>query len=468
VKLLFLLSQANLTRHFDSVLLTLADRGHHVHVASPRIEHIPLTGALARHPRITDGKCPDGRGDRWRDAVRTLRCMADYARYLDPDFAAAVKLRDRACRTMAKALTADARTHVKVRCPSCGTRIMDDDVAQLVRGLGDAGVAGFRRLLARIEATVPSDTGYDEYLREQRPDAVLVTPLVNLEMSQADWVKAARRARIPVAFPVFSWDNLTTKGLIHEWPDRVFVWNDLQRREAVRYHGVAEDAVVVTGAPRFDAFFAMTPKADRATFCRRLGLDPARPVITYLCSSDFVAVDEGAFVRTWIDDIRREPRLERCGVLIRPHPRLVDQWTAPDAARRFTQVRDVAVAPSRAMNADQLLYDTLFHSAAVVGLNTSAQIEAGILGKPVHTLLVPGFEGGQSGTLHFQYLLRANGGFVDRADDVDRHRASLAESVEGRHDAEGIRRFIERFVRPHGLAQPATPILADAIERLAS
>ena len=34
-------------------------------------------------------------------------------------------------------------------------------------------------------------------------------------------------------------------------------------------------------------------------------------------------------------------------------------------------------------------------------------------------------------------------------------------------DAERRRRFVESFVRPHGLDKPATPIFADAVEELA-
>jgi hypothetical protein len=118
------------------------------------------------------------------------------------------------------------------------------------------------------------------------------------------------------------------------------------------------------------------------------------------------------------------------------------------------------------MNADRLLYDTLYHSAAVVGLNTSAQIEAALLGKPVFTMLAPGFERGQQGTLHFRYLLAEEGGFVQVARDFDEHRRHLAEAVAGRHDRAATRAFIERFVRPAGLDRPATPMLADAIEQL--
>ena len=46
-------------------------------------------------------------------------------------------------------------------------------------------------------------------------------------------VKSAKAIGVPVVFPVFSWDNLSTKGLIHVQPDRVLVWNEHQKREAV-------------------------------------------------------------------------------------------------------------------------------------------------------------------------------------------------------------------------------------------
>jgi hypothetical protein len=127
----------------------------------------------------------------------------------------------------------------------------------------------------------------------------------------------------------------------------------------------------------------------------------------------------------------------------------------------------VGVAMSRILNADQSLYDALHHSAAVVGLNTSAQIEAGILGKPVFTLLAEGFEQGQQGTLHFHYLLKEQGGFVEMGRDLDEHMNHLAGALQGAVDVDGIRQAVERFIRPHGWHQPATPILAEAICALA-
>jgi len=169
------------------------------------------------------------------------------------------------------------------------------------------------------------------------------------------------------------------------------------------------------------------------------------------------------FVRSWIQQIRRAPTLASCNVIVRAHPRSVQQWSGVDVQSWGR----VGLSISRRLNADRILFDTLYYSDAVVGLNTSAQIEAGILGKPVLTLLAPGFEQGQQGTLHFKYLLREADGFVDLASNFDDHRRQLADAVAGRYDREQIRRAVERFIRPAGWDQPAAPYLADAILQLA-
>ena len=118
------------------------------------------------------------------------------------------------------------------------------------------------------------------------------------------------------------------------------------------------------------------------------------------------------------------------------------------------------------MNADQGLYDSLHHSGAVVGLNTSAMIEAGILDKPVLTLVMEEFAGGQEETLHFHYLRAANGGLLHEAHGFEEHVAQLGAALRAQ-DGDRIRKFVERFVRPRGLQTPVTPIMADEIERAA-
>jgi hypothetical protein len=113
-------------------------------------------------------------------------------------------------------------------------------------------------------------------------------------------------------------------------------------------------------------------------------------------------------------------------------------------------------------------FNSMFYSAAVAGVNTSALIESGIVGRPVFSLKAEEFSGTQEGTLHFQHLKNVNGGLLTMSASLAEHEAQLAAFLDGPPPAEPPgRRFIEAFIRPYGLDQPAGPRLADAIEATA-
>ena len=156
-------------------------------------------------------------------------------------------------------------------------------------------------------------------------------------------------------------------------------------------------------------------------------------------------------------------------MLVRPHPQNAAQWRDAD----LSAVPNVAVWPRAGAQPDAgdaraEFFDSLAHSAAVVGINTSALLEAAILGKSVLVPLVPQFAGTQEGTLHFRYLLHENGGFLHVASTLDEHADQLADAVEhGDDQAEQTRRFVESFLRPRGLDRSAAPILERELEQLA-
>jgi hypothetical protein len=104
----------------------------------------------------------------------------------------------------------------------------------------------------------------------------------------------------------------------------------------------------------------------------------------------------------------------------------------------------------------------------VVGINTSAMIEAAIVGRPVLSIRAADFAGTQEGTLHFQYLLPENGGFVRVAETFDEHAKQLADALASPDAArQQTQRFVDRFIRPRGRHVEATPVVADTLEALA-
>jgi hypothetical protein len=319
-------------------------------------------------------------------------------------------------------------------------------------------------MLRRAERAIPETSSIRAFVEQQRPDVMLLTPLIDLGSSQIEYLRAARALGIPTALCVWSWDHLSSKALVRECPDRVFVWNETQKREAIELHRVPPDRVVVTGAQCFDHWFDRAPSRTREEFCNRVGLDAKRPFALWVCSALIHgSPPEAPFVVEWIRHLRAsgDPALRNVGVLVRPHPSRVAEWESID----ITPL-DAVVWGSNPIDEDARAdyFDSIFHSAAVAGLNTSAFIEAGIVGRPVLTIVVPEFVENQHGTVHFDYLVTAGGGLLTVGDGFDQHFAQLARALAA--PAGERKPFVRDFVRPLGLDRPATPIFVDAVEAM--
>jgi hypothetical protein len=451
-----------------SLFRQLADRGHELHLA---FNELPGEGQLGRleqanlPPQATMGVAPQrGEYDGWRSVAALVRRLADLARYAHPRYQHAPVLRERMATKILGHLRKSGQFEPIGR--RLALRLAHRLAAETDAELSERTI----RTMARLEDAIPTSGRIDRYLREQAPDVVLVTAVVK-KPSQIEFLKSARHLGIPAAICVASWDNLTNKGLLKFTPERVFVWNDVQRREARDLHGIPADRVVATGAQPFDEWFDRQPSTSREEFVRKIGLDPVHPYVVYVASSAFITESAGEveFVVRWIEALRAsgDERLRRLGIVIRPHPGVPRRWQHAN----LSGFENAVVWPSEGVNpiTDQMrtdFFDTIAHSAGVVGINTTAMIEAAVIGKSVLTILAPEFA--QESTLHFHYLLEENGGFLHVASSLEEHAAQLARVLdEDPADAEQLRRFVESFVRPHGLDKPATPILADAVEELA-
>ena len=480
-RILFVMLQPGFIRYYEDALLALAADGHHVHLAF-EIDRDKLgESALARRlaaasSHITIGAAPprlesvrdflsrsdrtatrSGRGraagvsrreEAWASLATTVRLLGDTLRFFDPVFAQAVRLRERAEKRLPR-----------IYLP----------VVHGIAGAGATARRGFAAALRGIESMIPTESAIDRFFGEHDPDLLLVTPLIELGSQQVDYVKCARRRGVRSALCVASWDNLTSKGLMRVVPDHVVVWNSTQTREAVELHGADPAHVITTGAQVFDRWFSERPSRSREEFCRAVGLDPSRPFVLYVGSSVFIAPDEVPFASRWLATLRGSttPVVAGAGALIRPHPANARQWQALDVTR-WTNVAlwpAVAADPTSA-DAQRDYFDSLYHSAAVVGINTSAQIEAAIVGRPVLTIEAPEFGHSQGGTLHFHHLVA--GGAVRAARSLDEHVHHLAEVLSGVDAGAAAREaFVRSFVRPHGIDAPASPRFAAEIGRLA-
>lgn len=450
MKILFCALHFGYFRNFESVICALAERGHQLHLAAEEPERFGgqelMERLAAAYPTITWGWLPDRTQEAWVPLARHLRYSIEYLRFLGPRHDGHSKLRERAELRASRALLA------LLRLPLGDTRRARRFV---------------QRTLMCLEYLMPPSYVAEEFLETQQPDVLLLASLTYSRSQQADYLQAAQRRGIRTAACVMGFDHLSSKALLNSVPDRVIVWNDIQRREATELHGISAERIIVTGAQCYDHWFQRRPSRSREEFCRAVGLAPERPFVLYVCSAMSPDPHESAFVLEWVSRIRAsgDPSLREAGILIRPHPERTRDWTDVDLSQLPNVVLHGRNPIDPAAKSDY--YDALYHSSAVVGLVTSAFLEAAVVGRPVCTLLLPTFRPHQEGMQHFGYLLEIEGGLLQAVRTFDEHLAQLMVALDGRPPRSAqTARFLEAFIRPGGLDVPATPVFVEAVEQL--
>ncbi len=303
MKVLFVLRTDGFLRNFEGAIREMRRRGHYVTVAVEldiRKRGNPLVAEL-RDEGVAFKRAPSRLYNARHQTAVQARLGLDYLRYLDDRYADKDKLRERA------AAAAPALVRLLANAPGGRTS----------RGRERIGHG-----LAAFDAASPVSPEVQSFLRRQPARRPAHLAAGRARCSPTDWIRAARELGVPSVLGVASWDNLTVKGKLREWPDRVLVWNDAQVGEASEIHGLPADRVIATGAHSYDHWFRWRPSRDREQFCAEAGLRGDRPILLYLCSSPFIAPGEAQFVLDWIAALRdsREPELREAGVLVRPHP----------------------------------------------------------------------------------------------------------------------------------------------------
>jgi hypothetical protein len=321
-----------------------------------------------------------------------------------------------------------------------------------------------RQLLHAIEPFIPPDRSITRWLQKKQPDVVFASPFISPVSRELEYIKAAKELGIPTMVGVLSWDNLTTKGTFHVMPDWILVWNEALAKEAVELHDVPSDKIFVTGAPVFDFWSDMRPSKNYAEFCREVGIDSDHPFVLYLGSSPFIARDETPFVGEFAQSLLASEKTKDISVVVRPHPTNASFW-------KTFKAQNVAIWPRGGEYVDapevkQDYFDTLFHSKAVIGVNTSAMLEAAIVDKPCVTIMTGHYRNTQEGVGHFKHLLDAD--FLEIAQGFAEAAVIIGAILDSRDlKKEQRRRFVMNFIRPCGMNTPASQIMAKAIEAAA-
>jgi hypothetical protein len=205
---------------------------------------------------------------------------------------------------------------------------------------------------------------------------------------------AAVQHGIPVVAAVLSWDNLSSKCLINPKPDRLLVWSEHMRHEAIDLQAMSADRIVVTGPPHYDIFANGHRFGSRSENLRHLGLDPERRLILYGTNHAAHFPDEIEVVKhvaQWVEgDMLGMP----CHLWVRLHPQAVtgpykvptDPYRSLASARvkvEFPPIRDSKLPWDLPKSDHEHLVRLLRDADVVINTASTLAIDAAIFDRPV-------------------------------------------------------------------------------------
>ena len=332
---------------------------------------------------------------------------------------------------------------------------------------------GFQKTLRSIEQQIPVDSAIRTQVLQYGPDLIIVMPLINPDSRENEYLRAARELGIPAVYSMVSWDNISTKGTFHGYPDYSVVWNEPLAFELNKIHGFPRERIFITGAPRFDHL--LTPLdgriQTRAEFCRQAGLDEKNEYVVYVGSTFLVTSDhkknddESVLVAAMAGALEKDIRTQNVNVLFRPHPTnstFLEKLRARNLPNVFIFTANCELPDTEEKR--RRFHNSIFHSIAVVGVNTTAFLEAAALDKPCITIKTQNSSETQM-LPHFHHL--ADAGFLESAlgaDELVDVIGKIKSGVDARRNQR--REFVKNFLRPRGI--PAVDAYVEMIEELGS
>lgn len=328
-----------------------------------------------------------------------------------------------------------------------------------------------QKKLRFLESLLPIVPAIRDYLRRLAPDILIAIPLISGDSREGEYVQAAKPMGIPTVFSMFSWDNITTKGTFHSSPDFYIVWNEALAKELVELHGIQQKQIYITGAQRFDRLIDTVDSyiLPREEFCQVAGLDADKKYILYVCSTFILdgqlkkSLDEDVLVLEITRDLESYTETKDVQILVRPHP----QNLTVIPALLAESGKNISVFPNPGEFPDteekrRMFYNSIYHSIAVVGINTTAFLEVAALNKPCITIIDEVSSETQQ-LPHFHHL--ADAGFLETAHDT-KELAHVLKNIAAGVDvhADSRSQFVRDFLRPTGY--PAVKIYVELLETL--
>ena len=315
-----------------------------------------------------------------------------------------------------------------------------------------------------IHNIIPSDKDINIFIKNIDPDIILIVGANwptrdNQFSSEIDFVKSSKKLNKYSILHVVSWDNLISRGLYHYKPNLFFVWNKEHFNEAIEIHKMPKKIIKIIGAPFMDKWFNDIKIKSRNSFFSSIGLDPNKPLVTYLGSSVNISKNEKFIVENLYEKLNKKG----IQLIVRPHGANSEQFE--NINKKIKLIPESGELPDT-NKSKELMVETIRYSDFTAGINTTAMIDSVILGTPCIAIVKEEFSLNQTLTPHFNKVLKQDI-FIKISDEKN-----IINKINNFNETEKIlitnkmNEFVINFCRPHGLNVPAGKKAYDEINSI--
>jgi len=196
-----------------------------------------------------------------------------------------------------------------------------------------------RDIWLKIESFFVDGKEYESIFRKFNPDIVF-TCTYGTNPDEIRILRYAKKYNIKTVSVVLSWDNLTSKGIIGARPDKLIVWGNIMKTEAIEIHDYREEDIFIGGAPQLDIYSKKNLFRSREEFCKDKDFDPNKKIIFFGTITPKYFPYNIEMVNILVECINKRLFKYPCQVLVRLHPQVVDNSVWSDKLSDYREIEN--------------------------------------------------------------------------------------------------------------------------------
>lgn len=254
-------------------------------------------------------------------------------------------------------------------------------------------------IMPRIDSLVYRKRPYKEIFDRHKPDFVFVPDVHS--MQDVTVIREARRQRIMTIGMPGSWDHFPKKFEPLR-ADKLMVWNEVNKKEAIELQDYKESDIIVTGASFYDIFTYNKLLMSRNEFLSKFGLDKNRKIIFFASGTKYSPYD-GDTVDIILKFVKENELSVPSQIFLRPYPGVKSDHDKFDKFAGEKFIYTDWIEPKKIFgqsahawypNFDSIAHflNCIYHADIIVNAYSSVSVEASVYLKPIINVNFDGYQ----------------------------------------------------------------------------